>query len=322
MPKLAFNNVAGPWHTNDFKSVSLTSVSWEGSSRVLAFVFFGHVNIDFDGSPTAYGPTGPGPPTATVQPVNPPPDDCLKNGGNPSDGYFGVAAMAPTDPLVLDGTVLIDQDAPKFLGKFPIVQQARNHDPKPNYYVSKSSHKHGPFHLQNSYIDSAEIAYGALDARLLDWESVSATTDFAFGMTRTWRVCSIMSMAVDRNSLWASVPTRSQRTWRVTRVAGTPCTWNNNFPVSFMVFPRSGDMHFDAVKGVEIGFGIMERHENLIRNALRPRMAELSRAENARDLALLMAFNEGLPTTAPNGKMRLDAYLKKRGATRHISSIL
>ena len=101
----------------------------------------------------------------------------------------------------------------------------------------------------------------------------------------------------------------------VTRVVGTPCTWDNNFPVSFMVFPRSGDMHFDPAKGVEIGFGIMERHENRIRNALRPRMAELSRAENAKDLALLMAFNEGPPTTAPNGKLRLDAYLKKRGAT-------
>ena len=82
MPKLAFKNILGTWHTNDFKSVSLTSVSWEGSSRVLAFVFFGHVNIDFDGSPTAYGPTGPRPSTARVQPVNPPPDDCLKNGGN------------------------------------------------------------------------------------------------------------------------------------------------------------------------------------------------------------------------------------------------
>ena len=54
----------------------------------------------------------------------------------PSDGYFGVAAMRPTDPLVVDGTVLIDRDASKFLGKFPIVQQQQNGDPNPGYYVS------------------------------------------------------------------------------------------------------------------------------------------------------------------------------------------
>ena len=168
MPKLVFKNVPGSWHTNDFKSVFLTSVSWEHTpSSVKAFVFFGHVNIDFDGSPTAYGPTGPRPKTARVQPIDPPPDDCFRNGANAADGYFGMASLAPTDPLVVNGIALIDTDAPKFLGKFPIVQQLQNGDPKPGYYVSKSSHRHGPFHLQNSFINSAEIPYGALDANFL-----------------------------------------------------------------------------------------------------------------------------------------------------------
>ena len=52
-------------------------------------------------------------------------------------------------------------------------------------------------------------------------------------------------------------------------------------------------MHYDAVAGEEIGFGIMERSENSIMNALHPRLVELSRADNALDLPRLMAFNEG-----------------------------
>jgi hypothetical protein len=42
-------------------------------------------------------------------------------------------------------------------------------------------------------------------------------------------------------------------------------------------------MHYDAVAGEEIGFGIMERSENSIMNALHPRLVELSRADNALD---------------------------------------
>jgi len=41
VPKLVFKNAPGSWHTNDFKSVFLTSVSWEHTpSSVKAFVFF------------------------------------------------------------------------------------------------------------------------------------------------------------------------------------------------------------------------------------------------------------------------------------------
>jgi hypothetical protein len=314
MPKLVFENIPGPWHTNDFKSVSLTSVSWEHApSLIKAFVFFGHVNIDFDGSPTAYGPTGPRPKTARVQPVNPPPDDCFGNGANAADGYFGMRSMAPNDPLVVNGTVLIDQDAPKFLGKFPIVQQLQNGDPRPGYYVSKSSHRHGPLHLQNSYINSAEIAYGALDAQFLHLGV--AFGDYGLVLRHDQSLQSPFYY-VDGGAGKFALGECSHKVATnlgVTRVAGTPCGWDNNFPVSFLVFPRSGDMHYDAVAGEEIGFGIMERSENSIMNALHPRLVELSRADNALDLPRLMAFNEGPPSVAPNGKERLDAFLKKRG---------
>jgi hypothetical protein len=72
-------------------------------------------------------------------------------------------------------------------------------------------------------------------------------------------------------------------------------------------------MHYDAIAGEEIGFGIMELQENKIEKALRPLLADFSRAENAKDLALLMAFNEGPPPNGPSGKTLLDTYSKKRG---------
>jgi hypothetical protein len=221
--------------------------------------------------------------------------------------------MAPTDSLVVDGTVLIDQDAPKFLGKFPIVQQLQNGDPKPGYYVSKSSHRRGPLHLQNSYINSAEIAYGALDAKFLHLGV--AFGDYGLVLRHDQSLQSPFYY-VDGGAGKFALGECSHKVATnlgVTRIAGTPCGWDNNFPVSFLVFPRSGDMHYDAVAGEEIGFGIMERSENSIMNALHPRLVELSRADNALDLPRLMAFNEGPPSVAPNGKERLDAFVRKRG---------
>ena len=314
MPRLTFDEVPGPWHTNDFKSSPLASVRWEGQSRVQAFIFFGHANIDFDGSPTAYGPRKPRSKTAAIQPVDPPPDDCLDNGGNPKQGYFGIAAMAPTDPLVRNGTVIIDQDAPKFLGTFPIVQQARNGDPKPGYYVSKCSHRHGPFHLQNSYIDSSAVPYGALDGDLLHLGVQFGDLGLAIRHGSDRQSAFYFVDGGGSKFALGECSHKVAMNLGATPVPGRDCTWNNNFPVSFMVFPRSGWMHFDAAKGQEIGFGIQSTTEAAIEKPIRRLLTDLSRADNARDLALLMAFNEGPPPNALNGKKRLEAYLKKRGA--------
>src|SRR5277367_6068931 len=314
MRKLTFTDIPGSWHTNDFKSVSLTSVAWEGMSRVEAYIFFGHANIDFDGSPTAYGPTRPRPANAIVPPIDPPPDDCLGNGGNSSDGYFGMAALAPNDPLVRDGTVLLDQDAPKFLGKFPIVQQRQNGDPKPGYYVSKSSHRRGPFHLQRSYIDSSRVSYGALDGKLLHLGVGFGDYGLAIRHDRNLQSGFYYVDGGGAKFALGECSHKVALDLGFTKLSGRPCTWDNNYPVSFIVFPGSGVMHYDADKGEEIGFGIMELPDATIEKALRPLLIELSRAENARDLPLLMAFNEGLPPNAPSGKQKLDDYLKKRGA--------
>jgi len=68
--RLVFADVAGPWHCVDYKHVKLTSVAWDTApDQPVAFVFFGHPNIDFDGSPTAYNPQDTG-------------DDMLSNAGD------------------------------------------------------------------------------------------------------------------------------------------------------------------------------------------------------------------------------------------------
>src|SRR5437016_9041351 len=109
MATLVFNDYPGAWHSGtDFPGVPLTRVSWgTAPADTVAYVFFGHVNIDFDGSPTAYGPAG----------ITPKPDDDLSNAGNAVQGWFGVYSLPETDPLVKNGTVLIDnKKAPKYLG--------------------------------------------------------------------------------------------------------------------------------------------------------------------------------------------------------------
>ena len=136
MASLIFKDNPHTWHTGkDYKQVTLTHVSWDSAPSIaVAYVFFGHVNIDFDGSSTAYGPHG----------IKPQPDDDLGNAGNPSKGWFGVYALPEDHRLVKDETVQIDKKAPKYLGKYPVVQQEKNGDPNPGYYVSTTPRPSGP----------------------------------------------------------------------------------------------------------------------------------------------------------------------------------
>jgi hypothetical protein len=152
--KLVFKNMPGSWHTGtDFKKVQLTRVSWDNMpNHALAYVFFGHVNIDFDGSPTAYGPKG----------IVPEPDDDLDNAGNETLGYFGVVAYSPDHPLVRDGTILIDQRAKRLQGKFPVVQQAKHHDGVPIAREKKTT---------NLVWDPSSTAFCLLETRLRGAES-------------------------------------------------------------------------------------------------------------------------------------------------------
>jgi len=295
MPRLVFKEVSGNWHTNDFKNVSLVKITFDTSpGHALAYVFFGHVNMDFDGSSTAYGPAR----------LNP--DDSLKNAGNATQGYYAVYALSPNDPLVRRGHVTIDRGAPNFQGKFPVVQRKENFDPHPGYYVSTTPRSADPKrpYKQSSYVDSAEIAYGALDGRL---KALGVDMgDFGLALRHDQNMQSGFYF-VDAGKNKYALGECSHKVGKNLGVTRLPNgKYDNNFPVSFILFPGSRKLRpqlFQSLKDAEI------------EKAMRPRLVELARAENADELPLLMGFNE-VRGGVPQGKKKLDAYLKKPGSPK------
>jgi hypothetical protein len=235
MPKLIFTNQPGDWHTADFPSVPLTRVSWDTMPHhALAFVFFGHVNIDFDGSPTAYAPKG----------HIPLPDDDIGNAGNATDGWFGVFALKPGDPLEKSGQALLDHTASKFLGKFPVIQQAKNGDPNPGYYVSTTSLPSGPSpglaHLQNSYVDSSRVSYGALGGEL---GKLGVTMgDYGLAIRHDQMLQSgfyFVDAGAKKGPKKFALGECSHKVGKDLGGTGRASHFDNNFPVSFIIFPRS-----------------------------------------------------------------------------------
>jgi len=295
MVRLVFKDFRG-WHTNDFKNVTLTQVSFDSHpSTAKAFVFFGHVNLDFDGSPTAYGPAK----------LNP--DDALGNAGNKDQGWFGVASAATDDPLVKNETVKIDTTATGFITdgkvKFPVVQQAKNGDPKPDFYVSSTPHPKGQWYRQNSYVDASKIAFGALD-RFLQRDHGIKLGDFGLAVRHDQhRECGFYFVDMGGwNQALGECSHKVGLELGVTKIKSGK--WDNNFPVSFIVFPRSAWAESSWT----------QLNEELIKKALRPLLFELSQAENANDLPMLMAVNEGGPGGIARGKQGLDTFLKIKGA--------
>ena len=205
MQHLLFSNEPGNWRGVDFPKLSLTRISWDNApDNPIAFVFFGHINVDFDGSSTAYGPPG----------LTPLPDDDLSNAGDNVKGWYGVAAAAAGDPLVQDGTILIDKK-PSLLkkGKYPIIQQAKNDDPNPGYYVSSTPHPLGPYYRQDSYIDASQVPFGALSGKLKTLASIWETM---VSPSATIKVCNVRSTswtAARIPTLWVSVLTKWVRDW-------------------------------------------------------------------------------------------------------------
>ena len=165
MSTLVFkDHASSQWRTGrDFPEVTLTAVAWDTEPDTpVAYVFFGHVNIDFDGSATAYGPAG----------ITPLPDDHLANAWSEGNGWFGVFSLKEDDPLVEEVKALIDKKAALLhKGKYPVIQQERNGDPKPGYYVSTTPHATGPAHLQSSYVDSSQISYSKGSTSIIDLPS-------------------------------------------------------------------------------------------------------------------------------------------------------
>lgn len=277
MTKLLFKNDPHVWRTgSDYENITLTKISWDTSpEKAEAYVFFGYVNIDYDGSPTAYGPAG----------IQPPPDDYLGNAWSEKHGWFGVIALSENDPLVKNGSAKIDKK-PELLkmGKYPVIQQAKNGDPKPGYYVSATPRPSGPRHHQNSYIDASQIAFGALD-RYLEKLGVGLG-DYGLAIRHDQFLQSGFYF-VDMGGWKRSLGECSHKVGKNLGGSRKGNHFNNNFPVSFIVFPKSS--------GFVPGAAHQIFKEDEIKASIKPLLKWLSLAENARELALLMGFNEIKP---------------------------
>jgi hypothetical protein len=312
MSKLLFKDFFEKWRTGtDFKDIALTRVSSDAQpDKALAFVYFGHVNLDFDGSPTAYGPLR----------LNP--DDSLNNAGNPTQGWFGVASLPPTSAFVTSHLVEIDQTAPGFHPKgdkkkpveFPVVQQARFGDPKQGFFVSTTPRNQAALlgavtaFRQNSFVDASKVAFGALDL-FLQRDHRIQLGDFGLAVRHDQNRQSGFSF-IDVGAFKHALGECSHRVGLdlgVRKLA--PGRWDNNFPVSFIIFPRTA---------ISSGFGIVP-NDKTIESNLKAVLRELARAENAHDLPLLMATNEMSPAGAAKGKKGLDAFRKAKGS--HLGNV-
>ncbi|MFL6211330.1 MAG: hypothetical protein ACJ74W_20955 [Pyrinomonadaceae bacterium] len=297
MANLIFKDHPVTWRTgHDFPEVPLTRISWDTApDKAVAYVFFGHVNIDYDGSPTAYGPPG----------ISPMPDDDLSSAGNNKDGWFGVVALEKTHPLVQNGSAKIDEK-PWLLkkGKYPVVQQAKNGDPNPGYYVSGTPLQTGPSHLQNSYVDASQVSYGALSGglRALGFN----LGDYGLALRHDQNLNSGFYF-VDIGGAY-TLGECSHKVGKNLGGSGRAGHFNNNFPVSFILFPESFD--------IDPNEGTPSIPDDQIRQALIPLLRNLSMASNADELPLLMGFNETRPLTKPQGTSKLASYRQQPSRPR------
>lgn len=300
MAKLVFTDHPMLWRTgSDFPKVPLTQVSWDSDPNTpVPYVYFGHVNIDFDGSPTAYAPPGSG----LVG------DDDLGNAHDDSR-WFGVVALSENDPAVQSGDAQIDRrDSLKFGGKFPVVQQEKNGDPNPGFYVSSMPHASGPAFRQDSYIDASQVAFGALSGK---FKSLGvALGDYGLAIRHDQNLQSGFFFADVGGNNYA-LGECSHKVGKDLGGSGRGNRFNNNFPVSFIVFPQSGTQDPSAV---------VSESDGDIADALKPLLGKLSEAENANELPMLMGYNEVAPPGQPGGTGKLAGYKRDPSSAKRPSN--
>jgi hypothetical protein len=303
MAKLIFKDHPHEWHNgSDFPKVPLTRLSLDtAKEKALAYVFFGYVQIDCDGSPTAYGPPEKNP------------DDSLDNAWktpNGKDHWFGVVGLSENDPLVKNGTAKIDKK-PHLLhrGEYPVIQRAENGDPNPGYYVSQTPHPRGDKYLQNSYLDPSKFSYGAYSTPL---ENLGFSAgDYGLAIRHNRNLQSGFYFA-DKAGTSRKLGECSYKVGITLGGSGKCKHFNNNFPVSFILFPGS---HPEEVVSLS---------DEDIKKAIIPLVRNLSLAENADELALLMGFNEVQPQHKPRGTSKLETHRKHPSNLRptHYDDIL
>jgi hypothetical protein len=246
MPDLDFEEVKGSWKGNDYNTVALTRVTMD--RRTVALVFMTHMNVDFDGAPTAYGPPSKNP------------LDSLSNAGrfDGNTGYYGVAAVDPktrltnvwSPPKKAPDSVRVDPAFPDKLGRCPVIQVSP--DPAPGFYVSTTSRSSGknsdPF-TQLHYLDASAVPFHALSGHL---ERLGVAHD-EFGLALRHDVYKTASFRQLGGEGHANSSALGECSYKVfLDIGGTPKKpsekyANNNFQTSFILFPGSKQSQLNAI---------------------------------------------------------------------------
>jgi hypothetical protein len=301
---LAFENVEGPWQSNDFPNVSVVSVTFNGVLQ--AFVFLTHMNIDFDGAPNAYGP----PDKNTL--------DTLDHAGQKSR-YYGLASIKPDESrdvfipgqgkqkktLVELYNLKLDPLQPDSRGYLPVVQQGGEYD---GYYISITSRATRSLaganeFQQSSYVNSAKVAFGALSGRLQSKGVAFGNYGMAIRHDNSKHAGFVMMDGGHTSG--HDVGAVGEVSYKVFLDLGGPpkraqSPLRNEFPTSFIVFRGSSG----------------------------PTLSLLARADNANDLPMLLAFCEEAgyaDRSGDSGKPLLDSWVaggRTEARPRHYKHVL
>jgi len=242
MPQLQFSNLNGSWKGNDYKTVSITSVS-VGGGKPLAYVFMTHMNVDFDGAPNCYGP-----------PEKHPLDSLENAGRNGARGYYGLIAVDPKSPEKTVHKLKLDERFPDTLGKCPVVQQT---GPYAGFFVSTTSKKAkggSPSRYEQShYIDSGSIPFCALSYGLASNGIGDQDLGIALRLDK-YKHATFHFMGGEGHGKGSAgagaVGECSYKTFL--DIGGSPKTAaqkyaNNSFPTVFIVFPGSQSAQLIAI---------------------------------------------------------------------------
>jgi hypothetical protein len=281
---------SGKWHCGrDYPTVYLIKL-YNWNTGVEAFVWMSNVNVDYDGSPTAYGPDGKG-------------DDNLGNAGkyDTTKGWYGVASYSLAERDEINARLekqgsqeRIKLDTTPGLGvsttlkgrrlngkvvepqiRFPVIQQSINGDPKPGHYVSATSkvaRADLEEYQQNRYADASATAFGALSGMLRKKGNV-ALGDYGLAIRLDQE-----NAALTKTSGFSFQDSGGENDWAVGECSQKVFTdlggvgHDNNFPVGYVVFPRS------------------KRYDGDVKVGIQDRLRLLTAADNQDDLPLLLAF--------------------------------
>jgi hypothetical protein len=328
MPELTFKSVPGSWKGNDYKSVSMTSVS-VGTENPCALVFMTHMNADFDGAPNCYGPED-------KQPL-----DSLKNAGRyAKNGYYGLVAVGPNEVLDWNPKKLIkdayklqlDERYPDYAtypapngktetGRCPVVQQS---GPFKGYFVSgtsrRNTHSKANIFHQEHYLDSSTIPFSALSYDLSQQRVGDADLGFALRHD-SYRTASFNMLGGEGHQKGSGDKTGAvgECSYKVfLDIGGTPkkvdeTYLHNNFLTTFVVFPGS--------KMSQLGkIALADNSEDFaVFLALQAEVDARSRGSSG--LAAFNKYKEGGRTSKPAGYARVASALHAYGYAPELRGI-